>query len=153
MQVKKYFVFLILLCCSSNFSNENTQISVIEADVVLTEILESYKNFSESPQNAVDTIWDNAHPSNREITGPKDRFERMLLSEPYNSILDLKEYSFTKTVETEDSEHYEIKILAKNNSYFEETWVFQLDVCLDDSENKCWLTVAVTAPSYFESGV
>ena len=102
MQVKKYFVFLILLCCSSNFSNENTQISVIEADVVLTEILESYKNFSESPQNAVDTIWDNAHPSNREITGPKDRFERMLLSEPYNSILDLKEYSFTKTVESED---------------------------------------------------
>ena len=113
MQVKKYFVFLILLCCSSNFSNENTQISVIEADVVLTQILESYKNFSESPQNAVDTIWDNAHPSNREITGPKDRFERMLLSEPYNSILDLKEYSFTKTVESEDSQHYEIKILAK----------------------------------------
>lgn len=153
MQVKKYILFLVFICCSSVFSDENTQSSVIEPNVVLTEILESYKNFSESPQKAIDTIWDNAHPSNREITGPKDRFERMLLSEPYSSILDLKEYSFIKTIETEESQHYEIKILAKNNSYFEVTWVFQLDLCLSDSENKCWLTVAVTAPSYFESGV
>jgi hypothetical protein len=153
LQVKKYILFLVFICCSSVFSDENTQSSVIEPNVVLTEILESYKNFSESPQKAIDTIWDNAHPSNREITGPKDRFERMLLSEPYSSILDLKEYSFTKTIETEESQHYEIKILAKNNSYFEVTWVFQLDLCLSDSENKCWLTVAVTAPSYFESGV
>jgi hypothetical protein len=153
LQVKKYILFLVFICCSSVFSDENTQSSVIEPNVVLTEILESYKNFSESPQKAIDTIWDNAHPSNREITGPKDRFERMLLSEPYSSILDLKEYSFIKTIETEDSQHYEIKILAKNNSYFEVTWVFQLDLCLSDSENKCWLTVAVTAPSYFESGV
>jgi hypothetical protein len=153
LQVKKYILFLVFICCSSVFSDENTQSSVIEPNVVLTEILESYKNFSESPQKAIDTIWDNAHPSNREITGPKDRFERMLLSEPYSSILDLKEYSFIKTIETEESQHYEIKILAKNNSYFEVTWVFQLDLCLSDSENKCWLTVAVTAPSYFESGV
>jgi hypothetical protein len=153
LQVKKYILFLVFICCSSAFSDENTQSSVIEPNVVLTEILESYKNFSESPQKAIDTIWDNAHPSNRGITGPKDRFERMLLSEPYSSILDLKEYSFIKTIETEDSQHYEIKILAKNNSYFEVTWVFQLDLCLSDSENKCWLTVAVTAPSYFESGV
>ena len=153
MQVKKYILFLVFICCSSVFSDENTQSSVIEPNVVLTEILESYKNFSESPQKAIDIIWDNAHPSNREITGPKDRFERMLLSEPYSSILDLKEYSFIKTIETEESQHYEIKILAKNNSYFEVTWVFQLDLCLSDSENKCWLTVAVTAPSYFESGV
>jgi hypothetical protein len=153
LQVKKYILFLVFICCSSVFSDENTKSSVIEPNVVLTEILESYKNFSESPQKAIDTIWDNAHPSNREITGPKDRFERMLLSEPYSSILDLKEYSFIKTIETEESQHYEIKILAKNNSYFEVTWVFQLDLCLSDSENKCWLTVAVTAPSYFESGV
>jgi hypothetical protein len=153
LQVKKYILFLVFICCSSVFSDENTQSSVIEPNVVLTEILESYKNFSESPQKAIDTIWDNAHPSNREITGPKDRFERMLLSEPYSSILDLKEYSFIKTIETEESQHYEIKILAKNNSYFEVTWVFQLDLCLSDPENKCWLTVAVTAPSFFESGV
>jgi|TARA_B110000444_G_scaffold121317_1_gene114118 hypothetical protein len=157
LQVKKYIVFLILLCCSNNVSNsyikDTASTNVIDSDVVLTEILESYKQFSDYPQTSLDAIWNYAHPDNKKITGPKENFRNMLLSEPYNSILDLKEYSFTKTVETENSEHYEIKILAKNNSYFEVTWVFQFDECPENPQNKCWLTIAVTAPSYYESGV
>ena len=98
---------------------------------------------------ALDTIWGFAHPNNKEVTGPKENFEKMLLSEPYNAILDLKEYSFTKTVETEDSNHYEIKILAKNNSYFEVIWVFQFDECPDNPKDNCWLTIAVTCQTAF----
>ncbi len=156
MQVKKYLVFLILFSCSSSVS-ENietaTEADFIESDIILTEILESYQNFSNSPENSLDTIWEYAHPDNKKITGPKENFRKMLLSEPYNSILNLKEYSFTKTVATETNEHYEIKILADNNSYFEVTWVFELDKCPDSPLNDCWLTIAVTAPSYYESGV
>lgn len=156
MQVKKYLVLLILFSCSSSVS-ENietaTEADFIESDIILTEILESYQNFSNSPENSLDTIWEYAHPDNKKITGPKENFRKMLLSEPYNSILNLKEYSFTKTVATETNEHYEIKILADNNSYFEVTWVFELDKCPDSPLNDCWLTIAVTAPSYYESGV
>ena len=156
MQVKKYLVLLILFSCSSSVS-ENietaTEADFIESDIILTEILESYQNFSNSPENSLDTIWEYAHPDNKKITGPKENFRNMLLSEPYNSILNLKEYSFTKTVATETNEHYEIKILADNNSYFEVTWVFELDKCPDSPLNDCWLTIAVTAPSYYESGV
>tara|TARA_B100000497_G_scaffold108220_1_gene126263 strand:- start:982 stop:1452 length:471 start_codon:yes stop_codon:yes gene_type:complete len=156
LQVKKYLVFLILFSCSSSVS-ENietaTEADFIESDIILTEILESYQNFSNSPENSLDTIWEYAHPDNKKITGPKENFRNMLLSEPYNSILNLKEYSFTKTVATETNEHYEIKILADNNSYFEVTWVFELDKCPDSPLNDCWLTIAVTAPSYYESGV
>jgi len=156
LQVKKYLVLLILFSCSSSVS-ENietaTEADFIESDIILTEILESYQNFSNSPENSLDTIWEYAHPDNKKITGPKENFRNMLLSEPYNSILNLKEYSFTKTVATETNEHYEIKILADNNSYFEVTWVFELDKCPDSPLNDCWLTIAVTAPSYYESGV
>ena len=156
MQVKKYLVLLILFSCSSSVSENIETVTVvdfIESDIILTEILESYQNFSNSPENSLDTIWEYAHPDNKKITGPKENFRNMLLSEPYNSILNLKEYSFTKTVATETNEHYEIKILADNNSYFEVTWVFELDKCPDSPLNDCWLTIAVTAPSYYESGV
>ena len=157
MQVKKYLVLLIFLSCTTSVPAENidttAQTSVVESNAILTEILESYQNFSNSPQISLDIIWNYAHPDNKKITGPKENFRNMLLSEPYNSILDLKEYSFTKTVETKDTEHYEIKILANNNSYFEVTWVFQLDKCPENPTNDCWLTIAVTAPSYYESGV
>ena len=157
MQVKKYLILLIFLSCSPSVSENNietaTKTTLVESNIILTEILESYQNFSKYPENSLDTIWKYAHPDNKKITGPKENFRNMLLSEPYSSILDLKEYSFTKTVETETNEHYEIKILANNNSYFEVTWVFQLDVCPENQGGDCWLTIAVTAPSYYESGV
>ena len=109
MQVKKYLVLLIFLSCTTSVPAENidtnAQTSVVESNAILTEILESYQNFSNSPQISLDTIWNYAHPDNKKITGPKENFRNMLLSEPYNSILDLKEYSFTKTVETKDTEH------------------------------------------------
>ena len=157
MLVKKYLIlFLVLVFCNNNISSQETTTSDLDlqqSENVLTQILDNYKTYSSDPEEALDTIWGFAHPSNKEITGPKENFEKMLLSEPYNAILDLKEFSFTKTVETEDSNHYEIKILAKNNSYFEVIWVFQFDECPDNPKDNCWLTIAVTAPSYYESGV
>ena len=157
MLVKKYLA-LFLVCAFCNGGTSTLDSYEISTDLkssedVLVQILDIYKNYSSNPEQALDIIWDFAHPDNKEITGPKENFEKMLLSEPYNAILDLKEYSFTKTVATENNEHYEIKILAKNNSYFEVIWVFQYDDCSVGSKNQCWLTIAVTAPSYYESGV
>jgi hypothetical protein len=155
--VKKYLLlFIILSCCANPLSTSDSDIpktNFVNSEDVLVEILDSYKNYSKNPEKSIDVIWNFAHPSNKEVTGPKDNFERMLLSDPYSSILDLKEYSITKTIETENNDHYKIKILAKNNSYFEVTWVFQLDECPENPAKNCWLTIAVTAPSYYESGV
>ena len=49
----------------------------------------------------------------------------MLASEPYDSIIDLKDYSYETIFESEENIHYEIKVLAQNNNYFVITWVFQ----------------------------
>ena len=76
----------------------------------------------------------------------------MLVSAPYDSIIDLKEYSYEVTYENETNIHYEVKVLAKTNNYFVITWVFEKTEC-PDSEEQCWLTIAVTAPAYFESGI
>ena len=76
----------------------------------------------------------------------------MLVSAPYDSIIDLKEYSYEVTYENETNVHYEVKVLAKTNNYFVITWVFEKTEC-PDFEEPCWLTIAVTAPAYFDSGI
>ena len=119
---------------------------------MLNLILESYKNFSDNPEEAVDLIWGFAHDDNKEITGPKERFGQMLVSEPYDSIVDLKEYSYEVTYENETNVHYEVKVLAKTNNYFVITWVFEKTDC-PGLDEQCWLTIAVTAPEYFQSGI
>jgi len=151
--VKKTLILLILLVsCSGSQTVVDEPKKSLNSEEVLNLIFDSYKNFSSNPEKAVDVIWGFAHEDNKEITGPKERFSQMLVSEPYNSIIDLKEYSYEVTYENETNIHYEVKVLAKTNNYFVITWVFEKTEC-SDSEEQCWLTIAVTAPSYFESGI
>ena len=152
MAKKALILLFLLISCSGSQVVIDESPKTLNSEEVLNLIFESYKNFSSNPEKAVDTIWGFAHEDNKEITGPKERFSKMLVSEPYDSIIDLKEYSYEVTYENETNIHYEVKVLAKTNNYFVITWVFEKTEC-SDSEEQCWLTVAVTAPSYFESGI
>ena len=151
--VKKTLILLILLVsCSESQTVIDESPKSLNSEEVLNLIFDSYKNFTTNPEKAVDTIWGFAHENNKEITGPKERFYQMLVTAPYDSIIDLKEYSYEVTYENKTNVHYEVKVLTKTNNYFVITWVFEKTECTD-SEEPCWLTIAVTAPTYFESGI
>ena len=162
--VKKLFLFLLIISCSttseviqieteSNSETTTTQASVkqsLTSEEILIDIFNAYKTFSDDPVKSVDIIWDYAHEDNKEITGPKERFAMMLASQPYDSIIDLKDYSYETIFESEENIHYEIKVLAQNNNYFVITWVFQKTLC---DEKPCWRTIGVSQPEYFDSGI
>ena len=149
--VKKTLILLIfLVSCSGSQALDGETPKSLNSEEVLNSIFDSYKNFSKNPEKAVDTIWGFAHEDNKEITGPKERFYQMLISEPYDSIIDLKEYSYEVTYENETNIHYEVKVLAKTNNYFVITWVFQKTLC---DEMPCWRTIGVSQPEYFDSGI
>jgi hypothetical protein len=160
---KKLFLFLLIISCTTtnNLSIETETISEttttqtivkqsLTSEEILVDIFNAYKTFSDDPVKAVDIIWDYAHEDNKEITGPKERFAMMLASEPYDSIIDLKDYSYETIFESEENIHYEIKVLAQNNNYFVITWVFQKTLC---DEKPCWRTIGVSQPEYFDSGI
>ena len=150
--VNKTLILLIFLISCTGSEAVIEEPRSLNSEEVLNVIFESYKNFSDNPEKAIDIIWDFAHEDNKEITGPKERFAQMLVSEPYNSIVDLKEYSYEITYENDTNVHYEVKVLAKTNNYFVVTWVFEKADC-PGLEEQCWLTIAVTAPEYFQSGI
>ena len=161
---KKLLLFLFIISCTSsndvliqetqsNTETTTTQTIVkqsLTSEEILVDIFNAYKTFSDDPIKAVDVIWDYAHEDNKEITGPKERFAMMLASEPYDSIIDLKDYSYETIFESEENIHYEIKVLAQNNNYFVITWVFQKTLC---EEKPCWRTIGVSQPEYFDSGI
>ena len=161
---KKLFLFLLIISCTTttdvlpieteSISDTTTTQTIVKqsltSEEILIDIFNAYKTFSDDPIKAVDIIWDYAHEDNKEITGPKERFAMMLASEPYDSIIDLKDYSYETIFETEQNIHYEIKVLAQNNNYFVITWVFQKTLC---DEKSCWRTIGVSQPEYFDSGI
>ena len=161
---KKLLLFLFIIYCTSssdviiqetqsNTETTTTQTIVkqsLTSEEILVAIFNAYKTFSDDPVKAVDIIWDYAHEDNKEVTGPKERFAMMLASEPYDSIIDLKDYSYETIFESEENIHYEIKVLAQNNNYFVITWVFQKTLC---DEKPCWRTIGVSQPEYFDQGI
>ena len=153
--VRKLLFFLLIISCTSTSDVliESSQIVVeqsLSPEEILIEIFDAYKVFSEDPSKAVNTIWNYAHEENQEVTGPKDRFSMMLTSEPYNSIIDLKDDSYEITFESEENIHYEVRVLADSNNYFVITWVFKKTVC---DEKPCWRTIGVSQPEVFDSGI
>ena len=161
---KKLLLFLFIISCTSSndvliqetqsntetITTQNIVKQSLTSEEILVDIFNAYKTFSDDPIKAVDIIWDYAHEDNKEITGPKERFAMMLASEPYDSIIDLKDYSYETIFESEENIHYEIKVLAQNNNYFVITWVFQKTLC---DEKPCWRTIGVSQPEYFDSGI
>ena len=152
---RKLLSFLLIISCTSTTDvlSESSQTIVkqtLSSEEILVEIFDAYKVFSENPTNAVDTIWNYAHEENKEITGPKERFSMMLTSKPYDSIIDLKDYSYEVTFESEENIHYEVKVLAESNNYFIITWVFEKTIC---DEKPCWRTIGVSQPEFFDSGI
>ena len=164
MAKKLLFFFLVISCSSvSNEStllqqssdnpletNQNRDVLSLNSEEILIEIFDAYKTFSENPDVAIDIIWNFAHEDNQEVTGPKERFSMMLTSEPYDSIIDLKDYSYEVIMESNENIQYEVKVLAKNNNYFVITWIFKKTICND---KPCWRTIGVSQPEYFDSGI
>ena len=162
---KKLFLFFLIISCSSA-SNETTllqqssdslletnqtqEVLSLSSEEILIRIFDVYKTFSENPDEAVNIIWNFAHEDNQEMTGPKERFSMMLTSEPYDSIVDLKDYSYKVILESTENIQYEVKVLAQNNNYFVITWIFQKTIC---NEKPCWRTIGVSQPEYFDSGI
>ena len=149
---KLFLIGLFLINCSSVDLNPDVVIEQKGSEDVLIELMESYKNFSSEPDKAVEIIWNNAHKDNKEVTGPIERFKSMLISTPYNAIVDLTDYSYEVIQEDGEMVHYEIKILNNKNEYFVVTWVFTYDEC-EISEGMCWQTIGVSPPMYFDSGI
>ena len=148
----KFFRISLLFITCNQSEPATKSIEIREPEEILVEIMESYQNFSKDPDKSVEIIWNNAHQDNKEVTGPIDRFKLMITSEPYNSIIDLTDYSYEIIQEDGETIHYEIKILNNKNEYFIVTWVFVFDEC-ELSGGMCWQTIGVSAPMYFDSGI
>ena len=161
MAKKLFFLFFLISCSTNNASVEvNREISqttipetltvTLDSEDILIQILDTYRSFSSNPDESLDLIWNFAHPNNQALTGPKERFALMLTSEPYDLIIDLKDYSYKVVFKSDENIHYEVNFINQNNSYLVLTWVFEKTLC---NKKPCWRTIGVSEPKFLGSGI
>jgi hypothetical protein len=144
MELKKFFFIIIFI-----FSPSFLFADLIKPDSKLNPLdvvkiqLNALKNNNDKDFGIKQT-WLFAHPANKKMTGPYERFKSMIYGQQYKFLLNHNSHKINLVMNTSKKHIYEIEILSKNKEVVVYEWHIQRG-----SEQKCkncWYTSVVTPP-------
>ena len=145
MELKKIILSFIFIF---NFSTLNAELikpsnKFDPYDVVKIQ-LKALKNNNEKDQGIMQT-WLFAHPDNKKVTGPYERFRIMIYGQQYKYLINHSSHKINLISNTSNSYIYRIEILTNDKKLFFYEW--QVEKGSDVDCNNCWFTSAVSLPA------
>jgi len=115
---------------------------------VLAIQLKSLKNNNIPYKDAgIEQTWEFAHPSNKRITGPLNKFKQMIYSESYEILIDHESNEITILQEKDNLSIYKVIITSKNKKKYFYIWQVE-KVLIDGNLKNCWMTTSVSNPNF-----
>ncbi len=144
MELKKILTLLILILLNTSVYAELTEPNKrLEPYDVVKIQLEALKN-NNKDDNGIKQTWLFAHPDNKKITGPYERFRIMIYGQQYKFLLNHSSHKINLITNSPNKFIYRIEILSDKKQLFFYEWHVQ-----KGSEEKCkncWFTSAVSIP-------
>ena len=125
MELKKIYLLIIVILFSNKLNSEiiNPNEKLLPYDVVKIQ-LEALKNNNKNDEGIKQT-WLFAHPDNKKITGPYERFRIMIYGAQYRSLLNHSSNKINLIMNTSDKHIFKIEILAKDKQLLFYEWHVQ----------------------------
>ena len=144
MELKKIYFFIIIILFSSELNGEiiTPNEKLLPYDVVKIQ-LEALKN-NNKDDDGIKQTWLFAHPDNKKITGPYERFRIMIYGAQYRSLLNHSSHKINLIMNTPNKHIFKIEILAKDKKLLFYEWHVQK--ASEKNCNNCWFTSAVSIP-------
>ena len=95
--------------------------------------------------SGIEQTWNFAHPDNKKVTGPLDKFKRMIKGDTYQMMINHLSHTITKLGSGGNWAQFEVIILDKNKIYHKFNWQVE-KYTLDGALKDCWLTTMVSNP-------
>tara|TARA_B100000575_G_scaffold149764_1_gene119406 strand:- start:337 stop:849 length:513 start_codon:yes stop_codon:yes gene_type:complete len=114
-------------------------------EVVLIQLNALMENDRPYKDKGIEQTWEFAHPNNQRVTGPLDRFKRMLKGASYSMLINHKENTVTEIYRSNEMATYEVVVLDKDKQYFKFKWQVE-KTNIEGNLLDCWLTTAVSQP-------
>ena len=128
---------------SNNLILPNAKLTAYQ---VLILQLQSLKNNSKLGEDrGIEQVFIFAHPDNKKITGPINKFKKMIKSYPYSIFLDHNENKVELAHKDQFHEVYLVKVTKNKRS---RTFLWTLIPYIDDNKNFLWSTVSVISYEY-----
>ena len=144
MELKKIF-FTVLFCYFASVANAemiNPNQKLLPYDVIKIQ-LEALKN-NDKEDNGIKQTWLFAHPNNKMITGPYERFRIMIYGQQYRSLLNHDSHKINLIINTNIKYIFKVEILNKDKNLLFYEW--HVEKGSEKNCNNCWFTSVVSAP-------
>jgi len=143
----RIIAFYFLLTNFSNADLVKPNISLKPFDVLMIQ-LNSLQNNNVPYKNAgIEQTWEFAHPDNKKITGPLEKFKQMIYSKSYEILISHENNEIAILNETSNKSVYKVYILSKDKKKYYYIWQIE-KVLLDGNLKNCWMTTRVSSPKY-----
>ena len=147
MELKKYFILIIIL----NFTNflyadivKPTK-NLTAYDVIKIQLNALKKNDEPNKNSGIKQTWVFAHPENKKYTGPYERFEKMLLGDQYNILLNHESHKIKLIMNSKDKNIYNVELISIDKKMYVYEW--HLEKSTTDECSNCWFTTIVSPPT------
>ena len=142
------FKVLILFFFSISFSNAellspNNTISTKE--VVKIQLSGLQQNDLDYKDSGIEQTWQFAHPNNKRVTGPLNKFKMMIKSDSYSMMINHLSHTITELGSSDKWAQFEVIILDKDKIYHKFNWQVE-KYTVEGSLKDCWLTTMVSSP-------
>ena len=139
------FFFLFTSISSADLIRPNSNLKPL--DVLMIQ-LNSLKDNNKPYEDAgIEQTWEFAHPNNKKITGPLDKFKEMIYSENYKILISHENTEITILKEKKDISVFKVIVLTKNKEKYYYIWQVE-KVLLEGELKNCWMTTSVSNPKY-----
>ena len=145
MELKKFLTLFILILFNNSVHAELAEPNktLNPYDVVKIQ-LEALKN-NNKDDNGIKQTWLFAHPDNKKVTGPYERFRIMIYGRQYKYLINHSSHKINLISNTSKSYIYRIEILTNDKKLFFYEW--QVEKGSDVDCKNCWFTSAVSLPT------
>jgi len=140
-----FFFFIFTNTSNANLIKPNSNLKPF--DVLMIQ-LNSLKNNNNPYKDAgIEQTWEFAHPNNKAVTGPLERFKQMIYSDSYKILISHENNKTIILKETSSKFIYKVYVLSKDKKKYYYIW--QIEKVESEGKLKnCWMTTGVSDPIY-----
>ena len=133
----------------NNYSPDLTKpnISLKPFDVVSIQLNSLQRNNIPYKDAGIELVWGFAHPNNKRITGPLEKFKKMIYSKSYQMLIEHENSEITILNEDTNRSVYKIYILSSDKKRY--SYIWQIEKVQAEGDLKdCWMTTSVSPPEF-----
>ena len=117
---------------------------IAPAEVIAIQLKGLQYNDSPEIDAGIRQTWAFAHPRNRAMTGPLQRFATMLKGQGYNMMLYHASHQIVPANSGNGWRQFDVFMESRNGKLLQFAWI--VEKVTEGRYKDCWMTVAVSAP-------